>query len=206
MFTGIIQAQGKCQAITQTEGGSVFSIAKPDGFLDQSTVGDSICVLGTCLTATSITADTFTADASLETLACTTLGHKAVGDILNLERALTPTTALGGHMVSGHVDGVATVTEIREEGDAWFLQCEVPTDLARYIARKGSICIDGVSLTVNAVNAILFDVAIIPHTYKNTTIHSYHVGTRVNIEVDVIARYVERLNLFSDSSSSTTDK
>jgi len=199
MFTGIIQAQGQCQAIEKTEGGSVFSIATPDGFLDQSVVGDSICVLGTCLTATSITANSFTADASLETLACTTLGNRVVGDALNLERALTPTTALGGHMVSGHVDGVATVTELREEGDAWFLQCQVPTELARYIARKGSICIDGVSLTVNAVDAILFSVAIIPHTYKNTTIHSYRVGSRVNIEVDVIARYVERLNTFSDS-------
>ncbi len=199
MFTGIIQAQGQCQAIEKTEGGSVFSIATPDGFLDQSVVGDSICVLGTCLTATSITANSFTADASLETLACTTLGDRVVGDALNLERALTPTTALGGHMVSGHVDGVATVTELREEGDAWFLQCQVPTELARYIARKGSICIDGVSLTVNAVDAILFSVAIIPHTYKNTTIHSYRVGSRVNIEVDVIARYVERLNTFSDS-------
>jgi riboflavin synthase len=199
MFTGIIQAQGQCQAIEKTEGGSVFSIATPDGFLDHSVVGDSICVLGTCLTATSITANSFTADASLETLACTTLGDRVVGDALNLERALTPTTALGGHMVSGHVDGVATVTELREEGDAWFLQCQVPTELARYIARKGSICIDGVSLTVNAVDAILFSVAIIPHTYKNTTIHSYRVGARVNIEVDVIARYVERLNTFSDS-------
>jgi len=199
MFTGIIQAQGQCQAIEKTEGGSVFSIATPDGFLDQSIVGDSICVLGTCLTATSITANSFGADASLETLACTTLGDRVVGDALNLERALTPTTALGGHMVSGHVDGVATVTELREEGDAWFLQCQVPTELARYIARKGSICIDGVSLTVNAVDAILFSVAIIPHTYKNTTIHSYRVGARVNIEVDVIARYVERLNTFSDS-------
>ncbi|MBT5097686.1 MAG: riboflavin synthase [Proteobacteria bacterium] len=199
MFTGIIQAQGQCQAIEKTEGGSVFSIATPDGFLDQSVVGDSICVLGTCLTATSITANSFTADASLETLACTTLGDRVVGDALNLERALTPTTALGGHMVSGHVDGVATVTELREEGDAWFLQCQVTTELARYIARKGSICIDGVSLTVNAVDAILFSVAIIPHTYKNTTIHSYRVGSRVNIEVDVIARYVERLNTFSDS-------
>jgi len=199
MFTGIIQAQGQCQAIEKTEGGSVFSIATPDGFLDQSVVGDSICVLGTCLTATSITTNSFTADASLETLACTTLGDRVVGDALNLERALTPTTALGGHMVSGHVDGVATVTELREEGDAWFLQCQVPTELARYIARKGSICIDGVSLTVNAVDAILFSVAIIPHTYKNTTIHSYRVGSRVNIEVDVIARYVERLNTFSDS-------
>lgn len=199
MFTGIIQAQGECQAIDKTEGGSVFSITTPDGFLDQSVVGDSICVLGTCLTATSITTNSFTADASLETLACTTLGDRIIGDSLNLERALTPTTALGGHMVSGHVDAVATVTELREEGDAWFLQCQVPAELARYIARKGSICVDGVSLTVNAVDAILFSVAIIPHTYKNTTIHSYQVGTRVNIEVDVIARYVERLNTFSDN-------
>jgi len=199
MFTGIIQAQGECQGIDKTEGGSVFSITTPDGFLDQSVVGDSICVLGTCLTATSITANSFTADASLETLACTTLGDRIIGDSLNLERALTPTTALGGHMVSGHVDAVATVTELREEGDAWFLQCQVPAELARYIARKGSICVDGVSLTVNAVDAILFSVAIIPHTYKNTTIHSYQVGTRVNIEVDVIARYVERLNTFSDN-------
>ncbi len=199
MFTGIVQAQGQCQAIEKTEGGSVFSIATPDDFLEQSVVGDSICVLGTCLTATSITTNSFTADASLETLACTTLGDRVVGDALNLERALTATTALGGHMVSGHVDGVATVTKLHEEGDAWFLQCQVPTELARYIARKGSICIDGVSLTVNAVDAILFSVAIIPHTYKNTTIHSYRVGSRVNIEVDVIARYVERLNTFSDS-------
>lgn len=199
MFTGIIQAQGTCQAIDKSAGGSVFTITTSDGFLEHSVVGDSICVLGTCLTATSITANSFTADASLETLACTTLGDRAVGDSLNLERALTPTTALGGHMVSGHVDGVAEVTALREEGDAWFLQCQVPVELARYIARKGSICIDGVSLTVNTVDAILFSVAIIPHTYKNTTIHSYQVGTRVNIEVDVIARYVERLNTFTDS-------
>jgi riboflavin synthase len=139
--------------------------------------------------------DGFWADVSAESLDKTTLGGMAAGDSVNLERALTPTTRLGGHLVSGHVDGVGEVVALREEGRSWRFTFETPADLARYIAAKGSICIDGTSLTVNEVEGARFGVNIVPHTWQETVIRHYRPGTRVNLEVDLIARYLERLLL-----------
>jgi riboflavin synthase len=156
-------------------------------------IGDSIAVSGVCLTAVELTSDGFHVDVSNETLACTTLAQLSEGAPVNLEKSLTLATPLGGHLVSGHVDGIGQVSEIVDEGDARKLAIALPAYLAKYVARKGSICVDGVSLTVNAVSGERFEVQIIPHTLTVTTIGRLVVGSRVNIEVDLIARYLERL-------------
>ena len=198
MFTGLIQALGTLVEINQTANGHVLSIQTPDDFLSTSQVGDSICVQGTCLTATKIDGNLFAMDASKETLACTTLGEKKAGQQVNLELALTLSTPLGGHLVTGHVDGVGEVQTIKDEGEYVKITFLSPVEIAKYIARKGSICIDGVSLTVNHVDGQEFDVMIIPHTQKNTTIAEYQKNTKVNLEVDMVARYVERLHNYSN--------
>jgi riboflavin synthase len=156
-------------------------------------VGDSICVSGVCLTATALDGNGFWCDVSNETLGRTTLGALKQGDAVNLEKSLLPTTHLGGHFVSGHVDGVGQVVNRRDDGRSVRFEVEVPAELARYVAPKGSICLDGVSLTVNGVSGACFDVNIVPHTLSETTLSWWRPGTRVNIEVDLIARYVERL-------------
>ena len=157
------------------------------------TVGDSVSVNGVCLTATDLTASGFHADVSAETLACTTLGNLHVGDRVNLERALTPATPLSGHLVSGHVDATGSVLERREDARSVRFTFQVPAALTRYVARKGSICVDGVSLTVNDVGEQQFGVNIVPHTLEVTTFGDFTPGRRVNLEVDLIARYLERL-------------
>lgn len=195
MFTGIITAVGKV-ATLEPKGGDMrmkFHTGRL-GFSDVS-LGDSIAVSGVCLTAAALTGDGFWADVSRESLSRTTLGTLGVGDPVNLEKALTPTTRLGGHLVSGHVDGVGTVIERRDDARSVRLRLDAPKDLARYIAEKGSICVDGVSLTVNAVEGARFDLNIVPHTLRETTLAGYAAGRRVNLEVDVIARYLERLLL-----------
>jgi riboflavin synthase len=156
-------------------------------------IGDSICVQGCCLTATELPQGAFAADVSRETLSLTTLGDLAVGSSVNLEPSLKAGDALGGHLVSGHVDGVAEVIAISSDARSTRLKIAVPADLARYIARKGSVAVDGVSLTVNEVDAATFGVNIIPHTQTATTLGKLIIGTRVNLEVDQVARYVERL-------------
>jgi riboflavin synthase len=165
------------------------------GTLDLSDVrvGDSICVNGVCLTATELSVDGFWCDVSGETLARTTLAELRAGSAVNLEKSLLPTTRMGGHLVSGHVDGVAHVAERGDDGRSVRFRIRVPANLAKYVAEKGSVCLDGVSLTVNSVHDGEFDVNIVPHTQQETTLGFLQVGQRVNVEVDLIARYVERL-------------
>ncbi|HRW67177.1 MAG TPA: riboflavin synthase [Candidatus Competibacter sp.] len=195
MFTGIITAVGTIAALQPRGGDMRLRIAT--GKLDLSDVqlGDSIAVSGVCLTAIELPGDGFWADASRETLELTILGEIAPGMKVNLEKALTPTTRLGGHLVSGHVDGIGTVSEWRPDGRSWRLRVQAPDALARYIAAKGSICVDGVSLTVNRVDGAAFELNIVPHTLAETTLANFQVGRRVNLEVDLIARYLERLLL-----------
>lgn len=195
MFTGIIAAVGTITALQPRSGDVRLRITA--GKLDLSDVqlGDSIAVSGVCLTAVELPGDGFWADASRETLERTTLGGAAPSMKVNLEKALTPTTRLGGHLVSGHVDGIGTVTEWRPDGRSWRLRIQAPDALARYIAAKGSICVDGVSLTVNRVDGAAFELNIVPHTLAETTLADFKTGRRVNLEVDLIARYLERLLL-----------
>lgn len=195
MFTGIITTVGTIAAMQPRGGDMRLRIAT--GKLDLSDVqlGDSIAVSGVCLTAIELPGDGFWADASRETLELTILGEIAPGMQVNLEKALTPTTRLGGHLVSGHVDGIGTVSEWRPDGRSWRLRVQAPDALARYIAAKGSICVDGVSLTVNRVDGAAFELNIVPHTLAETTLANFQVGRRVNLEVDLIARYLERLLL-----------
>lgn len=193
MFTGIVQATGEVRAITPKAGDVEIVIAAPGLELRSVAIGDSISVNGCCLTATRIEADTFAADASRETLNVTTLGRWQPGRRVNLEKALTAGQPLGGHYVTGHVDGIATVAALEAEARSTRMSFEVPAALARYIAKKGSICIDGVSLTVNEVGPTSFGVNLIPHTMAVTVLEDYQIGTPVNVEVDIIARYLERL-------------
>lgn len=193
MFTGIIQAVGSIAAL-ETKGADL-RLRIRSGKLDLGDVqlGDSIAVNGVCLTAVALPGDGFWADVSAETLAHTTYANLKVGQRVNLEKALTPTTRLGGHLVSGHVDGVGEVVERYSDGRSERFRIQAPTQLAKYIAGKGSICIDGVSLTVNSVEGAIFALNIVPHTLQETIIGEYRSGSRVNLEVDLVARYLERL-------------
>jgi riboflavin synthase len=195
MFTGIIQAVGRIAVIEKKRGEARLRI--DTGMLDMSDVqlGDSIAVSGVCLTAIECSANGFTADVSGETLTRTTFGDLGSGNRVNLEKALTPSSRLGGHLVSGHVDGVGEVIERSAEARSVRLRIQAPAVLARYIAAKGSICIDGVSLTVNVVDGARFDLNVVPHTLQATTLGDYQAGSLVNLEVDLIARYLERLLL-----------
>ena len=193
MFTGLIDGVGRLAA-RETRGGDA-RLAIEVGSLPFSDVrmGESIAVNGVCLTVVAFDARGFEADASTETLALTTLGALAPGRALNLERAMRPTDRLGGHMVSGHVDGVGRVLQVRDDARAQRWRFGAPAALLRYIASKGSICVDGVSLTVNAVDEQGFEVALVPHTVAHTAFGETAVGDPVNLEVDLVARYVERL-------------
>ena len=196
MFTGIIQAVGRVAAI---EAGALdvrLRIETGKLPLDGVALGDSIATSGVCLTVTELPGDGYWADVSPETLSLTTLGQKAVGDPVNLETSLTLNTSLGGHLVSGHVDGVGAIEAIEEEARFWRVRVAAPGNLARYVAMKGSICVDGTSLTVNKVDGRRFELTIIPQTWEETVFSDYEVGSAVNLEVDVIARYLERLMQF----------
>ena len=195
MFTGIIQSIGKISQI-QPKGGD-FRLTLSTGKLPLADVklGDSIAVSGVCLTAVELGDGQFSADVSRETLSRTTLGGLKPGSRVNLELALTPTTRLGGHIVSGHVDGVGEVVSRTADGRSWRFVIEAPANLAKYIAEKGSICVDGVSLTVNGVDGKRFDLNIVPHTLAETTMEEFQPGRKVNLEVDLLARYLERLLL-----------
>ncbi|MGZ5050932.1 MAG: riboflavin synthase [Methylobacter sp.] len=203
MFTGIILAVGKILAVERKAGDCRFSIATGKLPLHDVTLGDSIAVNGVCLTAIELGADYFCADVSNETLSRTTLSAAIVGMQVNLELALTPTTRLGGHIVSGHVDGIGEVTDKRADGRSFRFKFKAPDNLAKYIAEKGSICINGISLTVNDVDGAVFSVNIVPHTLKETTLGEAVVGTKVNLEVDLLARYLERL-LKGDAAAKTS--
>ena len=193
MFTGIVQDTGTVAALT-ARGGDVRLAIRVGRFdLSKTAIGDSICVQGCCVTAVSVTGDSFEADLSRETLSLTTLGKLAVGAPVNLEPALRAGDSLGGHLVSGHVDGVATVISQTTDARSTRLLIEAPTELARFIARKGSVAVDGVSLTVNEVQGARFGVNLIPHTGNVTTLGKLVPGATVNLEIDQVARYVERL-------------
>ena len=195
MFTGIIEAVGLIQSM-QPKGGDVRLYVKTGKLdLDDVKLGDSIAVNGVCLTAVELPGDGFFADVSNETISLTTLGNLEVGSPVNLEKALTLSKRLGGHLVSGHVDGIGRVVERYGDARSWRFVIESPAALARYIAHKGSICVDGTSLTVNRVDGARFELNIVPHTLQETIMGSYEVGSEVNLEVDLIARYLERLVL-----------
>ncbi|MFQ6021337.1 MAG: riboflavin synthase [Acidiferrobacterales bacterium] len=193
MFTGIIQAVGTIASIETL--GADRRVVIDAGTLDLSDVagGDSICVNGACLTALEVLRVRFSADVSAETLTRTTFSELGVSDQINLEKALTPTTRLGGHLVSGHVDGTGTVVARWSAGRSVVFRIGAPASLAKYIAQKGSICVDGISLTVNTVRGSEFEVNIVPHTLEQTTMSEFQQGRQVNLEVDIIARYLERL-------------
>jgi len=193
MFTGIVEALGRVDRIEQVGGDVRLTIATDGSYLDGVNLGDSIASNGVCLTAVGLPGKAFIADVSVETLDATTARQWRVGTRLNLERALTPHKPLGGHMMSGHVDGVGHLVEKHVDARSWRLSFEAPAAIARYIARKGSVAIDGVSLTVNAVERCRFEVNIVPHTWENTTLGGLEPGHPVNLEVDLIARYLERL-------------
>ncbi|MBK1722729.1 riboflavin synthase [Thiocystis violacea] len=201
MFTGIIQSIGQIQRLEPRGGDVRLSIGAGKLALDEVVLGDSIAVNGVCLTVVALTGQGFSADVSRETLSLTTLGGLATGSRVNLEKALTLSTPLGGHLVSGHVDGVGILLERHEDARSWRLRIQAPDELARYIAHKGSICVDGTSLTVNAVDGAVFELNIVPHTIQETIIGDYRPGARVNLEVDLIARYLERLLLGEQAAS-----
>jgi riboflavin synthase len=196
MFTGLIQGTGTIAAKQEHGDDCTLTIATAAFACEQLEMGESICTNGTCITVIAKDASSFSADLSAETCSTTTLGKVNIGDSVNLEQSLTLATKLGGHLVSGHVDGVGQVTAIQADGTATNYTFSAPSAIAKYIATKGSIVIDGASLTVNWVDNNNFGVTIIPHTQELTVIKGYKLGTQVNLEVDLIARYVERLLQF----------
>ena len=204
MFTGIVRATGEIAAMQQVGGDVRLSIRSTGLPFASYEVGESIAVNGVCLTAVELRPDGFDTDVSTETLDVTGLGQLAVGSAVNLEPSLSLADRLGGHLVSGHVDCIGRVTHREADARSIRLRFEIPQDYARYVAKKGSICVDGVSLTINEVSGNGFDLNIIPHTAETTIIGGYAVGTTVNIEVDMLARYVERL-LERDDGSITKD-
>ena len=191
MFTGIIQAIGHIDTIRAMGNNFELSIEAANLALSDVQIGDSIAVNGVCLTATHLTGSHFRAHVSAETLKVTTGLNKQ--HLVNLEKALRLSDRLGGHLVSGHVDGVGVVTQFSDLKDNWLLAIRVPHTISKYIAKKGSICINGVSLTVNSIEQDIFTMNIIPHTLQNTTFNQFTVGSQVNCEIDQIARYVERM-------------
>lgn len=201
MFTGIIEAVGTLRKLERK--GDDIRLTVASGKLDLSDVrlGDSIATNGVCLTVVQCLADGYVADVSAETVSLTGFANYRVGTQVNLEKAVTPTTRLGGHMVSGHVDGIAAVEQRLVRGQAIEFWLAAPSELGRYIAHKGSITIDGVSLTVNEVDGSRFRLTIVPHTAGETTLIALQAGDKVNIEVDLVARYLERLMTFDSQKS-----
>ena len=193
MFTGIILSIGQIAAIERRAGDCRIKINTGKLSMADVALGDSIAVNGVCLTAVELGAHYFVADVSNETLTKTLINTLTVGAPVNLELALTPTTRMGGHIVSGHVDGVGEVLEKKADGRSFCFKIKAPNQLAKYIAQKGSICINGISLTVNEVSGATFSVNIVPHTLAETTLGTATTGTFVNLEVDMLARYMERL-------------
>ena len=201
MFTGIIQAVGRIAQIEAGEEDIRLRIETGKLSLGEVGLGDSVATSGVCLTVTELPGDGFWADVSPETLSLTSLGTKNMGDSVNLETSLTLSTPLGGHLVSGHVDGVGKIERIIEDARFWRVRVAAPDNLARYIAMKGSICVDGTSLTVNQVQGASFELTIIHQTWEETVFSEYQTGSAVNLEVDVIARYLERLMHYDQSPS-----
>ena len=195
MFTGIITAIGEVTALEHRGGDVRLTINTGDLSLGDIGLGDSIACNGACLTAVELTGQGFVADVSIETLSLTTIGGWSVGTCVNLEKAMLASDRFGGHIVSGHVDGLGKVTAFYEDARSWRLRILAPRELAKYIAQKGSITVDGTSLTVNNVDGAEFELNIIPQTLTHTVIGKYKVGTEVHLEIDLVARYLERLLL-----------
>lgn len=204
MFTGIVEELGKINGVQKGEKSSVLTI-NASKVLKNTQLGDSIAVNGVCLTVTSITENSFSADVMAETMRKSNLGSLAVGSSVNLERALTPLTRMGGHIVSGHIDGTGTITSYVKEDNATWVTVKADSDILKYIVQKGSIAIDGISLTVAYIDDTCFKVSIIPHTSQQTTLLSKGIGNTVNLECDVIAKYVEKLLGFKASNNTTED-
>jgi len=194
IFTGLIIEVGRVRQIRRREDGA-FLVIEARKVLEGTRIGDSISIDGVDLTVIEMSPDSFSADASLETLKRTTLGELRAGGRVNLERALAVGERLGGHMVQGHVDGTAELISVAQEGNAYRMRFKFARELGRYIAMKGSIAVDGISLTVAGLGDDWFEVAIIPHTWRETSLSDLKSGSRVNLEVDVLAKYVERLML-----------
>ncbi len=194
MFTGLIETTGTIVRVGADRGG--FALAVRAAFVREPlSVGESIALSGACLTVEAVLPDGFSTFASSETLASTTIGELRAGDAVNLERAMPADGRFGGHMVAGHVDGVARVRSVTPSGSASRVAFDVPTELVRYLAPKGSVAIDGVSLTINRVTGVSVDVMVIPHTLAHTTLPRLRPGAQVNIEVDLVARYLEVLSV-----------
>jgi len=205
MFTGIIESIGKIAKMEKRGGDVRLHIATGKLDLSDVALGDSIAVNGVCLTAVVLPGDGFVADVSNETLSLTSLGQLSTGSPVNLEKALTMSTRLGGHLVSGHVDGLGEVIAKSEDARSIRFSVKAPDELAKYIAHKGSITVDGTSLTVNAVSGAEFELNIVPHTAQETIMSEYEVGRKVNLEVDLVARYLERLLLGDKAADAHAD-
>ncbi|GMM83514.1 riboflavin synthase [Pseudoalteromonas sp. MTN2-4] len=195
MFTGIIEATGKLTELTQNQGDLTVRVSSPNLDMGDVQLGDSIATNGVCLTVVEKFSDGFRADVSNETLKLTQFAQYKLGQTVNLEKALQPISRLGGHLVSGHIDGIATVVAITPNARATEYWLEAPSELMKYIPYKGSVAIDGISLTVNEIKDCQFKLTIVPHTAQETTIAEFKVGSKINLEVDQIARYLERLVL-----------
>lgn len=196
MFTGIIEETGKILTINSSQITVECVLV-----LENTKIGDSIAVNGICLTVTSLSTNSFTADISPETCKITSLHNLSQGSIVNLERAMKCDGRFGGHIVSGHIDGLAKCVGIKILGDFYEIKFELPAELAKYVIKKGSITIDGISLTVAEIDGKIVTIAIIPHTYENTNLQKLKIGANVNIEVDILAKYVEKFLLSSDNKS-----
>lgn len=205
MFTGIIEAVGKVTSLVRTGGDVRLTIQT--GKLDMQDVklGDSIATSGVCLTVIDFGKDWYAADVSLETISRTSLASWQTGSVVNLEKALLPTTRLGGHLVSGHVDGLGEIITRKQDARSLYFEVKAPNELARYLAEKGSVTVDGISLTINHLNGVVLSLNLVPHTADQTTINQWQVGTKVNLEVDVLARYLERL-LLGDKAAEPNQK
>lgn len=195
MFTGIISAIGDIASLEERGGDVRLAIRSGNLNLTDVKLGDSIACNGACLTAVELTEYGFIADVSVETLNLTTIGHWQAGSRINMEKAMQATDRFGGHIVSGHVDGIGEVVALEEDARSWRFRLRAPREIAKYIAHKGSITVDGTSLTVNLVEGAEFELNIVPHTMLHTVMGDYRIGTKVNLEVDLVARYLERLLL-----------
>ncbi|MDG1812433.1 MAG: riboflavin synthase [Porticoccaceae bacterium] len=195
MFTGIISAIGDIASLEERGGDVRLTIRSGNLNLADVQLGDSIACNGACLTAVELTGEGFVADVSVETLNLTTIGNWQTGSRINMEKAMQATDRFGGHIVSGHVDGIGEVVALEEDARSWRFRLRAPREIAKYIAHKGSITVDGTSLTVNIVEGAEFELNIVPHTMQHTVMGDYKVGTKVNLEVDLVARYLERLLL-----------
>ena len=194
MFTGIVEEMGILQSVAEKSDIHQYQVHTSKIFLEHVVEGDSIAINGVCLTVYNIRSDTFEVDVSNETQRCTTFGFQGDSKSVNLERAVTPTTRLGGHFVSGHVDGLGELLSREDKENESIIWLSTPSDLKKYIATKGSICVNGVSLTVNEILNDRHCITVIPHTLKKTTLRSLKIGDKVNIEVDLLARYLEQLS------------